>query len=158
MGSSPRRAGPQPTATSAAATCPVSQIAPDLYLVVTRAEAVRVMEDDQAFSGRHRGGPPLRQWTLFQATPDDHAVRRRIVAEAISTRRVARVVPEAHRQARLLVRAFLPHGHAELMAELATPLTGDVVGRMLGIDPNRPSPPGSTPRWTGVVRWSSTTA
>ena len=129
----PRPGATRSTATDSGGACPVSQIAPDLYLVTTRAEAVAVLGDDESFSGLHEGGPPASRRTLFQATPGDHAVRRRILAGAISTGRVASVAPYAHQRARTLVQAFVGQGQAELMADLATPLTGDVVGQMLGI-------------------------
>ncbi len=92
-----------------------------------------MLEDVDSFSGLHDGGPPRSQRTLFQSTPEDHPVRRRIVAGAISTGRVVRVAPYAHQQARLLVRGFLPRGSAELMAELAAPVTADVVSQLVGI-------------------------
>ena len=92
------------------AVCPVSQIAPDTWFVTTPGEAFRVLDDVGSFSGLHDGGPPPAQRTLFQSTPEDHAIRRRIMAGAISTGRVVRVAPYARQQARLLVQGFLCAG------------------------------------------------
>ena len=57
------------------AVCPVSQIAPDTWFVTTPGEAFRVLDDVGSFSGLHDGGPPPAQRTLFQSTPEDHAIR-----------------------------------------------------------------------------------
>ncbi|MEU7580170.1 cytochrome P450 [Streptomyces sp. NPDC041068] len=68
----------------------------------------------------------------------DGAAHRRLRAplvRGLSAARVANVLPYARERADALVDGFLPDGRVELMAAYARLLPGDVIGRLVGIDP-----------------------
>ncbi|MEV0218802.1 cytochrome P450 [Streptomyces sp. NPDC050704] len=77
------------------------------------------------------GGRPV----VVTADGSRHQHLRAPIVRGLSPAKVAAVLPYAAERATTLVDGFAKNGHAELMTAYARRLPGDVVGRIVGLDP-----------------------
>ncbi len=70
---------------------------------------------------------------LLRTDPPDHTRLRLLVSRAFTPRRVEAMRPRIQRIADDLIKAFLPRGRADLVAEFAQPLPMTVIAEMLGV-------------------------
>ncbi|MDC0767965.1 cytochrome P450 [Streptomyces sp. HD] len=77
------------------------------------------------------GGRPV----VVTTDGDRHQRLRAPIVRALSPARVAAVLPYAAERAAALVDTFVKDGRVELMSAYAQRLPGDVVGRIVGLDP-----------------------
>jgi cytochrome P450 len=77
------------------------------------------------------GGGPV----VVTADGAHHQQLRAPIVRGLSPARVAAVVPYAADRAAALVDAFVKDGHVELMSAYAGKLPGEVIGRIVGLDP-----------------------
>ncbi|MCX4855828.1 cytochrome P450 [Streptomyces canus] len=77
------------------------------------------------------GGRPV----VVTADGDLHQRLRAPIVRGLSPSRVAAVLPYAAERAAALVDGFVKDGRVELMSAYARKLPGDVVGRIVGLDP-----------------------
>ncbi|MFF4801356.1 cytochrome P450 [Streptomyces sp. NPDC001351] len=77
------------------------------------------------------GGRPV----VVTADGADHQRLRAPIVRGHSPARVAAVLPYAAERAAALVDAFVKDGHVELMSAYAGRLPGEVIGRIVGLDP-----------------------
>lgn len=77
------------------------------------------------------GGRPV----VVTADGTDHQRLRAPIVRGLSPARVAAVLPYAAERAAALVDAFVKDGHVELMSAYAGKLPGEVIGRIVGLDP-----------------------
>ncbi|MFJ6571175.1 cytochrome P450 [Streptomyces sp. NPDC091292] len=82
------------------------------------------------------GGGSARGPVVLGADGARHAELRAPIVRALSPARVAAVRPYATERAAALVDAFAADGGVELMTAYAERLPGDVIGRIVGIDPD----------------------
>ncbi|MEU9097373.1 cytochrome P450 [Streptomyces sp. NPDC048361] len=122
----------------------------DAWLVARDADVREVLRRPEAFSsanalrpdvlpgptvlaemGRGFGGRPV-------VVSSDGALHQRLrapVVQGLSPSRVAAVVPYAAERAAELIDGFAARGSADLMAEYALKLPGQVIGHLIGLDP-----------------------
>ncbi|MFD9792678.1 cytochrome P450 [Streptomyces sp. NPDC059070] len=122
----------------------------DAWLVARDADVREVLRRPEAFSsantlrpdvipgpavmaelGTGFGGRPV---VVTSDGPHHHRLRAPLV-HGLSPARVAAVLPYAAERAAELVDAFAARGRVELMGEFATRLPGEVIGRLIGLDP-----------------------
>ncbi|MGW3030514.1 cytochrome P450 [Streptomyces sp. NPDC001178] len=77
------------------------------------------------------GGRPV----VVTADGAEHQRLRAPIVRGLSPARVAAVVPYAAERAAALVDGFVKDGHVELMSAYAGKLPGEVIGRIVGLDP-----------------------
>ncbi|MGW2565041.1 cytochrome P450 [Streptomyces sp. NPDC001537] len=77
------------------------------------------------------GGRPV----VVTADGADHQRLRAPIVRGLSPARVAAVLPYAAERAAALVDGFVKDGHVELMSAYAGKLPGEVIGRVVGLDP-----------------------
>jgi cytochrome P450 len=77
------------------------------------------------------GGSP----TVVTADGAAHQRYRAPLIRGLSSARIAAVVPFIHERAMGIVGAFAADGRVELMSRYAKQLPGEVIGRLLGLDP-----------------------
>ncbi|NUP39434.1 MAG: cytochrome P450 [Streptomyces sp.] len=77
------------------------------------------------------GGRPV----VVTADGTDHQRLRAPIVRGLSPARVSAVLPYAAERAAALVDAFVKDGHVELMSAYAGKLPGEVIGRIVGLDP-----------------------
>lgn len=77
------------------------------------------------------GGRPV----VVTTDGTDHQRLRAPIVRGLSPARVAAVLPYAAERAAALVDAFVKDGHVELMSAYAGKLPGEVIGRVVGLDP-----------------------
>ncbi|MFF4359177.1 cytochrome P450 [Streptomyces sp. NPDC001604] len=77
------------------------------------------------------GGRPV----VVTADGADHRRLRAPIVRGLSPARVAAVLPYAAERAAALVDGFVKDGHVELMSAYAGKLPGEVIGRIVGLDP-----------------------
>ena len=77
------------------------------------------------------GGRPV----VVTADGARHQQLRAPIVRGLSPARVAAVLPYAAERAAALVDTFVKDGHVELMSAYAGKLPGDVIGRIVGLDP-----------------------
>ncbi|GAA2470273.1 cytochrome P450 [Streptomyces longisporus] len=77
------------------------------------------------------GGRPV----VVTADGADHQRLRAPIVRGLSPARVAAVLPYAAERAAALVDGFVKDGHVELMSAYAGKLPGEVIGRIVGLDP-----------------------
>ncbi|MFD9637655.1 cytochrome P450 family protein, partial [Streptomyces violascens] len=121
----------------------------DAWLVARDADVREVLRRPEAFSsanvlrpdvlpgptvlaemGRGFGGRPV-------VVSSDGALHQRLrapIVHGLSPTHVAEVVPYAVERATALIDAFADRGSADLMAEFALRLPGQVIGRLVGLD------------------------
>ncbi|MER5182957.1 cytochrome P450 [Streptomyces sp. NPDC002896] len=78
------------------------------------------------------GGRPV----VVTADGDLHRQLRAPIVRGLSPARVEAVLPYAAERAAALVDGFAKDGHVELMTAYAQRLPGDVIGRIVGLDPD----------------------
>lgn len=72
-------------------------------------------------------------FSLLALEPPEHTRLRKLVQRAFVSRRVERMEEEILRLAHQCIDAFEPDGHAELLAQYATPIPVTVIARLLGV-------------------------
>ena len=77
------------------------------------------------------GGRPV----VVTADGAHHQRLRAPIVRGLSPARVAAVLPYAAERVAALVDAFVKDGHVELMSAYAGKLPGEVIGRIVGLDP-----------------------
>ncbi|WP_307520524.1 cytochrome P450 [Streptomyces umbrinus] len=77
------------------------------------------------------GGRPV----VVTADGSHHQRLRAPIVRGLSPAKVAAVLPYAAERASALIDAFAEKGHADLMAAYAQRLPGEVIGRIVGLDP-----------------------
>ncbi|MFD5367374.1 cytochrome P450 [Streptomyces sp. NPDC127103] len=112
--------------------------------VVTRYADVRRLLADPRLSldkahrlpGNYRGFslPPALDANLLNMDPPDHTRIRRLVSKAFTPGRVDRMRPGIQLLADRLLDAVADRGHADLIAEFATPLPITVICDLLGVE------------------------
>ncbi|OKJ64636.1 cytochrome [Streptomyces sp. CB02009] len=112
--------------------------------VVTRYADVRRLLADPRLSldkahrlpGNYRGFslPPALDANLLNMDPPDHTRIRRLVTKAFTPGRVDRMRPGIQLLADRLLDAVADRGHADLIAEFATPLPITVICDLLGVE------------------------
>ncbi|MEU2060853.1 cytochrome P450 [Streptomyces sp. NPDC013455] len=70
---------------------------------------------------------------MLRSDPPDHTRLRRLVSQAFTARRVARLRPRVQDIADRLLDAVVPAGRAELVGDFALPLPVTVIGELLGV-------------------------
>ncbi|MGW1744216.1 cytochrome P450 [Streptomyces sp. NPDC002092] len=122
----------------------------DAWLVARDADVREVLRRPQDFSsakaltpdvlpgpaalavlGGGFGGRPV----VVTADGTDHQRLRAPIVRALSPARVAAVLPHVAERAAALVDGFVKDGHVELMSAYAGKLPGEVIGRIVGLDP-----------------------
>lgn len=122
----------------------------DAWLVARDADVREVLRRPEAFSsanalrpdvipgpavlaelGSGFGGRPV----VVTSDGPQHQRLRAPIVHGLSAARVAAVLPYATERATALVESFAARGRAELMGEYAMLLPGDVIGRLIGLDP-----------------------
>ncbi|MFJ9347644.1 cytochrome P450 [Streptomyces sp. NPDC101237] len=111
--------------------------------LVTRYDDVRQALADPRLSldkarakpGGYRGLalPPALDANLLNMDPPDHTRIRRLVSQAFTPRRVARLRAPVRRTADALLDAVRPLGRADLIADYAAPLPIAVICELLGV-------------------------
>ncbi|MEV6947270.1 cytochrome P450 [Streptomyces sp. NPDC051172] len=84
-----------------------------------------------AVLGSGFGGRPV----VVTADGTEHQRLRAPIVRGLSPARVAAVLPYAAERAAALVDGFMKDGHVELMSAYAGKLPGEVIGRIVGLDP-----------------------
>ncbi|MFF2848267.1 cytochrome P450 [Streptomyces sp. NPDC058001] len=122
----------------------------DAWLVARDADVREVLRRPDEFSSANAlrpdvmpspaalavlGGGSARGAVVLSADGARHQELRAPIVRALSPARVAAVRPYAVERATALVDAFAEDGEAELMAAYARRLPGEVIGRIVGIDP-----------------------
>ncbi|MEV7980948.1 cytochrome P450 [Streptomyces sp. NPDC086519] len=77
------------------------------------------------------GGRPV----VVTSDGERHQLLRAPLLRALSPARIAAAVPYARERAAALVDGFVTEGRVELMSAYATRLPGEVIGRIVGLDP-----------------------
>jgi len=132
----PRPIDPPPAYAELRRTSPVARVltpegAP-AWLVTSYDAAVQVLTDARFGVTPPTGRDPGNE-TLFQ-DGEPHARLRRLVARAFTPRRIAALRPGIEAAAAELVAAMAAAGPpADLMADLAAPLSLSVIGDLLGV-------------------------
>ncbi|CAM5622894.1 hypothetical protein SXANM310S_02159 [Streptomyces xanthochromogenes] len=122
----------------------------DAWLVARDADVREVLRRPEAFSsanvlrpdvlpgptvlaemGRGFGGRPV----VVSSDGAQHQRLRAPIVHGLSPARVAAIVPYAVERATALIDAFAESGSADLMAQFALELPGQVIGRLVGLDP-----------------------
>lgn len=98
---------------------------------VGRASEIRV----SVGLSRLPGGTVGRGVTTLHLDPPAHTGLRRRVSPLFTARRIERLRPMVDRLASELVDRFAAKGHADLVTELAEPLTVGVLGELAGLPP-----------------------
>ncbi|MEU8714015.1 cytochrome P450 [Streptomyces sp. NPDC048663] len=111
--------------------------------LVTRYDDVRQALADPRLSldkahakpGGYRGLalPPALDANLLNMDPPDHTRIRRLVSQAFTPRRIARLREPVRRTADALLDAVAPLGRADLIADYAAPLPIAVICELLGV-------------------------
>ncbi|MGW2684738.1 cytochrome P450 family protein [Streptomyces sp. NPDC001414] len=111
--------------------------------LVTRYDDVRQALADPRLSldkahakpGGYRGLalPPALDANLLNMDPPDHTRIRRLVSQAFTLRRIARLREPVRRTADALLDAVAPLGRADLIADYAAPLPIAVICELLGV-------------------------
>ncbi|MES9541320.1 cytochrome P450 [Actinomadura sp. NPDC000600] len=122
----------------------------DAWLVARHADVRAVLRDPETFSSANALRPdvvpgpealavlralPQGRPVVVTADGDDHRWLRGPLTRGLSPNRVAAAVPFITRRARELVDSFAADRRVELMGRYARVLPGEVIGHMLGIDP-----------------------
>lgn len=116
-------------------------------LVTTFADAVTVLTDPR-YSLTPPGGDDPANDTLFRDGPV-HTRLRGLVAGTFTPRRIALLRPFVERHADALVRAMLDAGPpADLVADLAEPLSGATISELLGVPDDERA---DLRRWAGAA-------
>ncbi|MGI5202191.1 cytochrome P450 [Spirillospora sp. CA-108201] len=123
----------------------------DAWLVARHADARAVLRDPDTFSSANALRPdvipgpeavevlrslPQGRPVVLTADGDDHRRVREPLTRGLSPKRVAAALPFVTRRARELVASFAGDHRVELMGRYARVLPGEVIGHMLGIDPD----------------------
>jgi cytochrome P450 len=113
--------------------------------LVTRYDDVRRLLGDPRLSldkrratlGNYRGLvlPPALDANLLNMDPPDHTRIRRLVAQAFTPNRIARLREPVRRTAEQLLDAIAAEDRADLIAAYAGPLPITVICDLLGVDP-----------------------
>ncbi|MCP2341517.1 cytochrome P450 family protein [Actinomadura rupiterrae] len=117
------------------------------FWVVTGYEDVLTVLTDARFSTRPPTGPrpgepaegaaggerSVLEVSLLSTDPPDHTRLRRAVSRVFTVRRVATLRPRVKEITGLLLDEVAPTGHADLVADLAFPLTMAVICELLGV-------------------------
>jgi cytochrome P450 len=109
----------------------------DAWMVSRRADVLRVLADPVTFSSAGNLGQGHR-WSvpsLANGDPPGHAPLRKVVNRAFTRRRVAELEPGVVATAERLVAAVAPRGHADVLADLARPLSLSTLARAAGFAP-----------------------
>ncbi|GAA2296264.1 cytochrome P450 [Actinomadura luteofluorescens] len=124
----------------------------DAWLVARHADARAVLRDPETFSSANALRPdvvpgpeavdvlrslPQGRPVVLTADGDDHRRVREPLTRGLSPKRVAAALPFITRRARELVDSFAGDHRVELMGRYARVLPGEVIGHMLGIDPEK---------------------
>ncbi|MFE9924199.1 cytochrome P450 [Streptomyces sp. NPDC005774] len=114
--------------------------------LVTRYDDVRQALADPRLSldkrnatpGGYRGLalPPALDANLLNMDPPDHTRIRRLVSQAFTPRRIARLREPVRKTADSLLDAIEPYGRADLIASYAAPLPITVICDLLGVAPH----------------------
>ncbi|MEU9872941.1 MULTISPECIES: cytochrome P450 [Actinomadura] len=123
----------------------------DAWLVARHADARAVLRDPETFSSANALRPdvvpgpeavavlrslPQGRPVVLTADGADHRRVREPLTRGLSPKRVAAALPFITRRARELVASFAGDRRVELMGRYARVLPGEVIGHMLGIDPD----------------------
>ncbi|MGH4032122.1 cytochrome P450 [Actinomycetota bacterium Odt1-20B] len=142
---------PYPLYTRARATDGLTYV-PELraWLVARDADVREVLRRPEDFSSANALSPPIlpAPAALAELRPEfgghrfvvssdgaEHERFRAPLTRALSATRVAALVPYAAERATALIDDFASEGRAELMAAYAMRLPGEVIGRVVGLDP-----------------------
>ncbi|MEV0667325.1 cytochrome P450 [Actinomadura luteofluorescens] len=124
----------------------------DAWLVARHADARAVLRDPETFSSANALRPdvipgpeavdvlrslPQGRPVVLTADGDDHRRVREPLTRGLSPKRVAAALPFITRRARELVASFAGDHRVELMGRYARVLPGEVIGHMLGLDPEQ---------------------
>jgi cytochrome P450 len=142
-------ADPYPFLARLRAESPVSRVVIDglpAWLITTHELARAALADARLSVDPELASPAARTvpWVaaitspglarhLLRTDPPDHTRLRRLVAKAFTPRRVEAMRLRIQRIAEDLIAAFLPRGHADLVAEFAQPLPMRVIAELLGV-------------------------
>ncbi|MEV4255912.1 cytochrome P450 [Spirillospora sp. NPDC049652] len=111
------------------------------FWVVTGYEDVLAVLTDPRFSTRppvqgpqdESGEKSVLEASLLSTDPPDHTRLRRLVSRSFTARRVATLRPRVQQVTDGLLDAVAPAGRADLVADLAFPLTMAVICELLGV-------------------------
>jgi cytochrome P450 len=117
---------------------PISECAPGLLYVARYQDILEVCRKPEIYrQGRHI---PAHQDTrskdelnLGETDPPEHSQIRKVLAALLTPAKVRAMEPEIRRICARMVAAFEHQGRAELIADLAGPLPGAVIGSMTGL-------------------------
>src|SRR5581483_9369390 len=111
----------------------------------------RAVADDPSYpdgvraAAQRRLGIAAHGAALVNCDPPRHGQQRRMMNKVFSPRRVDALEAPITALSDSLIEAFLPNGHADIVAELATPLPLTVIARALGIEGTDPA---TLKRWS----------
>jgi cytochrome P450 len=117
---------------------------------ILRHKAVSVVESKSAGFTEHERGAfsSLIERTMLFQDPPDHERLRRLVARAFTPRRIEDLRPRVETLTRERFDRIASRGEADLLGDLAYPLTVDVICELLGIPP---AERGAFPRWARAL-------
>ncbi|MFI6284035.1 cytochrome P450 [Streptomyces sp. NPDC051018] len=122
----------------------------DAWLVARDADVREVLRRSDDFSSQRALLPDVmpspeamavlaqgfgRRPTVVSTDGAAHRRHRAPLNRGLSAGRIARLIPYAEKRAEALVDAFASDGRAELMEAYAGRLPGEIVGRLVGLDP-----------------------
>jgi cytochrome P450 family 142 subfamily A polypeptide 1 len=128
------------------AQCPVAQVAPGLAYVFAAKEARSVLLDSKRFSNvGNFGGDPSMPPFVTLLDPPEHTEVRTLLNNGFSRDSIVQASPWIQELVASLIDSFQAKGKADIVHELAMPLTERVISRLVGIPPEDSSQ---------LARWS----
>ena len=123
---------------AAGGVCPVSEPAPH-YAVVGEGDVRAILRDDAAWPSRH--GPGLAYarpgGVLVSSDPPTHTAQRALLSPVFRPAATARLEGDIRAVVDTLVGGIVARGRADLITELAAPVSLNVVCGLLGIPTDR---------------------
>jgi len=117
--------------------CPVSEIAPGLLLVTTHEATRQALLDHASLSNAgnfilHTGSEVVPA-LITQSDPPEHTFLRGVLRPAFQRKAMVNALPWIGELVDTLIDRLPPGGPADIVTDLAMPLTSSVIGRLVGI-------------------------
>lgn len=124
-------------AATRATGCPVSEMAPGLMLVTTHEATRQALLDHASLSSAgnfilHTGSEALPS-LISQSDPPEHTFLRGVLRPAFQRKAMVNALPWIGELADALIDRLPAGGPADIVTDLAMPLTSSVIGRLVGI-------------------------